>query len=287
LKTGTDHVFRQGHGKRGLSLILFLSIALLAGCGTLASAPQPGEAAFGVLGDVPYSEGEAERLERVIDEMNAEDLAFVVHVGDIGTSAQACRDDWVEARKRQFARIRHPFVLLPGDNEWSDCHALGLDPRERLESWRRQFCSPTLRIERQAGPYCEHMRWERGGWLFVALNVPGNNNNFRQPREHAERMAAAFAWLDESAKRAAREQKTLVVLMQANPFIVRPRADGYAELRARLQALAGRMPARVFLVHGDTHIYRNDEPLPGLRRIEVWGSPIVSWTRIAISEPPR
>jgi hypothetical protein len=33
------------------------------------------------------------------------------------------------------------------------------------------------------------------------------------------------------------------------------------------------------LVHGDTHVYRDDEPLPGLRRVEVWGSRFVSWLR--------
>jgi hypothetical protein len=35
----------------------------------------------------------------------------------------------------------------------------------------------------------------------------------------------------------------------------------------------------VLLVHGDTHTYHDDEPLAGLRRLEVWGSPIVSWIR--------
>ena len=33
------------------------------------------------------------------------------------------------------------------------------------------------------------------------------------------------------------------------------------------------MPGRLVLIHGDTHLYRDDEPLPGVRRIEVWGSP--------------
>ena len=95
---------------------------LLAGCAPLA--PQPGgEFAFGVLGDTPYSQAEATKLDGLIARINAQELAFVVHVGDIGTSAttQACGDPWLEARQRQFARIRHPFVLLPGDNEWSDC----------------------------------------------------------------------------------------------------------------------------------------------------------------------
>jgi hypothetical protein len=38
----------------------------------------------------------------------------------------------------------------------------------------------------------------------------------------------------------------------------------------------------VLLIHGDTHLARDDEPLPGLRRVEVWGSPVVSWTRLAL-----
>jgi hypothetical protein len=79
------------------------------------------------------------------------------------------------------------------------------------------------------------------------------------------------------------------VLMQANPFTTAPR-DGYAPLRERLQALGRRFPQRVLLLHGDTHLYRDDEPLPGVRRIEVWGSPFVRWTRVGLgdaSDPRR
>ena len=42
------------------------------------------------------------------------------------------------------------------------------------------------------------------------------------------------------------------------------------------------MPGKVLLVHGDTHRYRDDEPLPGLRRVEVYGSPSVRWARARI-----
>jgi hypothetical protein len=38
----------------------------------------------------------------------------------------------------------------------------------------------------------------------------------------------------------------------------------------------------VVLIHGDTHIYRDDEPLPGLRRVEAWGSPFVGWLRAGV-----
>jgi hypothetical protein len=212
----------------------------------------------------------------VIEAMNARPLAFVVHVGDIGSSRNACNDEWLRARQAQFGRIRHPFVLLPGDNEWTDCS----DQLGRLAAWRRFFCFPKFDVEVQPGDYCEHMRWQAGGFVFVTLNVQGSNNNVRHAEEHGPRMAAVYAWLDEAA-RMAEGKRGLVVLMQANPFNVLPR-DGYAGLRERLAALGRRMPGRVILVHGDTHLFHDDEPFPGVRRIEVWGSPFVRWLEAAI-----
>jgi len=46
-----------------------------------------------------------------------------------------------------------------------------------------------------------------------------------------------------------------------------------------LRRLGTTYPGKVVLVHGDTHQYRDDEPLPGLRRIEVYGSPHIRWAR--------
>ena len=243
---------------------------MLTGC---AQVP-PSGLVFGVLGDTPYNEGEIHRLDALIDDMNRERLDFVVHVGDIGSSANACSDAWLQARKEQFAKVRHKLVVIPGDNEWVDCrNQLG-----RLRAWRTLFCAPPLKVEVQPGEYCEHMRWEMAGNLFVTLNVQGSNNNIRNAAEYAQRMSAVYAWLDECAALAQKRQLTLVLFMQANPFIGLPR-DGYIELRERLMALGKRMPWKVILVHGDTHTYHDDEPIPGMRRLEVWGSPIVSWVR--------
>jgi len=251
---------------------------LVAGCSSTLPPLPPHNLAFGVLGDVPYSAAEVEKLDRVIDEMNAQALEFVVHVGDIGhsTLAQACSDGWLEQRKAQLARIRHRLVVIPGDNEWSDCARHGMDPIARLRKWRELFCD----IPRE---YCEHARWEAGGWVFVTLNVPGSNNNLRHP-EHAPRMAVVFRTLDEAA-RLAEQREGLVILLHANPFFYPRLRDGYAELKDHLRALATRMPGKVVLIHGDTHIYRDDEPLPGLRRIETWGSPFVGWLRLPLNAP--
>ena len=222
-----------------------------------------------MLGDVPYTEAEVARLEVVIDQINAQALDFVVHVGDIGTSRLACTDAWLLERKAQFARIRHRFILLPGDNEWKDCN----DPLARLRRWREIFCETP-------GEFCEHRRWEANGWVFAALNVPGHDNNMRHS-EHGPRMKAVLSFLAEAAA-AAEGKHGLVVFMQANPFFTLPR-DGFASLREQLAELGRRRPGRVLLIHGDTHLYRDDEPLPGIRRIEVWGSPVVSWTRVPLT----
>jgi len=240
------------------------------------------------MGDTPYGKGEVERLDQLIDDMNAEPLVFVAHVGDITSGQGPCTDEWFEARKRQFARLSHPFILLPGDNDWTDCHRSGFDPVERLAKWRTVFCRPQVpfRLEMQTGIYCEHMRWETAGHLFVALNVQGSNNNLgRTPAmdaEYAARMRAVHAWLDDS-ERAFRSRKLagMVVLMQADPFIGPRggRANGFTSLLESLRSLGARYPGRIVLVHGDSHIYHDDEPIPGVRRVEVWGSPVVSWLR--------
>ena len=243
------------------------------------------------MGDTPYNDAEVGRLDKLIDDMNAVPLAFVAHVGDITGGRGPCTDEWFAARKAQFARLRHPLVLLPGDNDWTDCHRTGFDPLERLEHWRLLFCfslRDDLKMERQAGPYCEHVRWEAGGWLFVALNVQGSNNNLgRTPAmdaEYAERMRAVLAWVDDSERTfAGRKLRGMVLLMQADPFVTRSRGpNGFSEILKRLKALGAAYPGQIVLVNGDTHTYRNDEPIPGVHRIEPWGSPFVSWLRGSI-----
>ena len=228
---------------------------------------------------MPYSQPQANLLDGMIDRINAEPLAFAVHVGDITSGLGPCGDEWLVARQKQFERFKHPFVLLPGDNEWLDCHRTGFDPMERLAKWRNLFCykNEKLKIERQPA-FCENLRWIAGNIVFVGLNIPGSNNHLPENSvEHGERMQAVFAWLDE-AEALARKRDGLVVLMHANPFVTRRLgADGYGAVRERLRRLGTTFPGKVLLVHGDTHQYRDDEPLPGLRRIEVFGSPHVRW----------
>ncbi len=287
-----------------------LAVALLlAGCA--AGAPHeppheqpdpPSATAFALLGDAPYSQPHANLLDDMIEEINAAKPAFVVHLGDITGGHGPCTDQWFEERKTQFARFASPFVLVPGDNEWTDCHRTGFDPLERLAKVRKLFhsrASPLPGFTRQSAVYPEHVRWMSGDTLFVGLNVPGSNNNLgRTPEmdaEHATRMRAVLAWLGEAAKLAlAPRIRALVVLMQANPdFEGRPRtpglSDGYAGLRNALAGAAMALDKPLLVAHGDTHRFKLDRPLagaPNLVRIQVDGWPRLGWLKVRMSADP-
>jgi hypothetical protein len=264
---------------------------------------------FALIGDTPYNEFEANALDAMIDQMNGEDLALVIHVGDITGGLGPCSDAWFEARKRQFERSKHPFVIVPGDNEWVDCHRTGMDPMERLKRFRELFESGDeslgerrIRLERQSGPYAEyreHLRWIAGGVLFVGINVQGSNNNLGRTAamdaEHRARMAAVLAWLQDSL-RLARDRGVagMLIFAQGDPDFegkIRRKLDGFAEFRDALRDLALSFGKPVLFVNGDTHFYKLDKPLVDPRtgrpaenftRVVVFGSPQTRWIRAGI-----
>ena len=275
-----------------------LAALLLAGCASAPPAADSRAPAFALLGDVPYSQPHANLLDGMIERINRQSPAFVVHLGDITSGNGPCTDEWFEARARQFARFAAPFVLLPGDNEWTDCHRTGFDPRERLEKIRRLFHSGSVALPefaRQSAARPEHVRWAWDGAVFVGLNVPGSNNNLgrtaEMDAEFASRMFAVSAWLREAEQQAAAPQvRALVIMMQANPdFEGRPRPDGmpdgYAGLRRSLVEIASRLGKPLIIAHGDSHGYKHDRPInavPNLIRIEVDGWPWLGWLRVAL-----
>jgi hypothetical protein len=292
------------------------SVVLLALAACTAHIPPPlpsGSATafkFALIGDTPYNAAEAAALDAMIEQINREDLAFVIHVGDITGGQGPCTDEWLEARKRQFEKFRHPFVIVPGDNEWLDCHRSGFDPIERLKKFRELFesgetslANRSLWLERQSGryeEYREHLRWIAGNVLFVGLNVQGSNNNLgRTPAmdaEHRARMAAVFAWLEDSLRLAERRNLAgMLIFAQADPDFegrMRRKADGFAGFRNAVRDLALRFGKPVLFVNGDTHLYKLDQPLAdpatgrplqNFTRVIVFGSPQTRWIRAGIA----
>jgi len=290
----------------------FLRAALAAAA--LCIAPLAGAQAgfaFAAFGDTPYTREEEERFPDFIASLNREPLAFVVHVGDFKSAWSECSDEVFLERRQWFDLSHHPFIYVPGDNEWTDCTralAAARDPLERLQKLREVFFTGAaslgqrqMRLVRQSDAgdprrhYPEHLRWEHEGVLFVTLNAPGPNNNVRMPEEHARRAAAIRDWLEQGFRLArARALRAVVVLTQADPWGAsgRPRR-GFAALVQTLAAQARKFPGEVLLVHGDSHRYRVDRPprdpesgaaLANFTRVGVFGSPEMNWVRVRVSE---
>jgi len=261
---------------------------------------------FAAFGDTPYTQDEEARFPDLIAEMNREPLAFVVHVGDFKSARARCSDELYLQRREWFGFSRHPFVFVPGDNEWTDCRrflAGGYDPLERLRKLRELFFKSgeslgqrRIDLARQSQDYPEHARWRHGDALFVTLNVPGSYNNAHlMPEEFRIRSAAVSSWLEQSfAFARANGLRAVVTLMQANPWASPTnRYFGFRELLSTMAKETLGFDGEVLLVHGDTHRFRVDSPLhdpatgapfANFTRVEVFGSPSMNWVRIHVIE---
>jgi hypothetical protein len=277
-------------------LLAALSIVLAAGCASAPSGDAGGRFEIGLFGDQQYDAESTAMSPGIMAGMDRANLAFVVHVGDIGNPTfGSCLDATYYRRRDEFNASRHPLIFTPGDNEWTDCHEAGIaDTLERLAKVREVFFEGEVSLGRRTLPltrqsadpryakFRENARWTHGGVLFATLHVPGSNNNRgRTPEndaEYAERNAADIEWLRQ-AFRYARESgsRAVMLLLQANPrfeetWPVRrarsmgipppgKRASGYADLLKALQAEVLAYDRPVALVHGDTHYFRVDKPM--------------------------
>ncbi|KAB2968173.1 metallophosphoesterase family protein [Zoogloea sp.] len=273
---------------------------------------------FGVLGDVPYNRFERMHLPAVLADMDAEALRVVIHDGDIKNGGERCDDALYVDRLGLFNTSRHPFVAVPGDNDWTDCHRASngaYDPQERLDRLRSVFFadprhslgSSPLRVDSQADDpafamYREHQRWQIGTVLFLTLNVPGGGNNHGRNKnsptqEFVARSAAVRTWMQQGFGLARKHGlEGVVIVMQANPDIEDFGAGrgppGYRELMTQLLAETRSYPGQVLLVHGDTHSHRIDKPLrdpltrraiDNFTRLETFGSPFMGWVKVDVA----
>src|SRR5260221_10690036 len=96
-----------------------------------------------VMGDTPYNDREEAHLVKMLERMDGEPLAFIVHVGDIKAGGNSpCTDALFEKRRAELDPSKHAIVYTPGDNQWTDCRRKSngaMDPLERLAKLRQVF----------------------------------------------------------------------------------------------------------------------------------------------------
>lgn len=259
--------------------------------------PQAG--AFALIGDTPYGAAREVMFDRVIEDINqSHQVRFVVHTGDIKAGSERCDDDLLIHRFEQFETLDVPFILTPGDNDWTDCHRTNNGsylPTERLARLREIFYPEPgvttggrkARVETQANmagheAFVENTMWQFAGTVMGTVHVVGSNNDlapwsqidandsYDTPRadrmaEFESREAASLAWVNAIFDRAGLTgARGVLIAMQANPnFDLDAAEQQRLGFNAVLDLIATRAIAfgkPVVIAHGDSHYFRVDKP---------------------------
>ncbi|MDP4501612.1 metallophosphoesterase [Nonomuraea turcica] len=265
---------------------------------------------FALIGDTPYGDAQQAVFPKLVDSIDADpDVRFVLHAGDVKNGSSTCDDARFTTLAGLFGTFDDPFVLTPGDNEWTDCHrtaAGGYVPTERLEAVRRIFYPIAGRtigghpmgVRTQARnarhrDYRENVLFTRSGVVFATVHVVGSENDLapwsqlpggdrpaERLAEFEARKAAALDWIDNTFAVAGRTQAPGVLLMmQAEPL----NTPGFAEIRARIVERARGYGKPVVLAHGDEHVYEVEPGyagVPNLTRLETYGDTAANWLRV-------
>ncbi|HUR22595.1 MAG TPA: metallophosphoesterase [Acidimicrobiales bacterium] len=286
----------------GLGMVLALAACSSDGETPAAPAPAGDRFEFAVIGDYPYLPEDVPKFDRLIDAVNAEAPALVLHVGDI--SNVACTDAALNTSLAALGRFAMPLVYTPGDNEWTDCEGAGADPLQRLRRVRALFFPSdqslgrrTLTVTRQSAEYPENSRFSFGGVTFVAVHQVGSNNGTgRSPEGDAEaaaRVDAGAAWV-RAGFEAASGSKGIVVFFQADPNFDLYRLgvrNAHTPLLRAIERESIQYGKPVLLVHGDTHVFRVDKalvgsgdgrPIENVTRLENFGEREVHWSRVTV-----
>lgn len=287
---------------------------------TLAAAALPASAQrfdFMAFGDMPYVvPADYEKVERLVDRINAANPTFSVFIGDTKGGSTPCTNEMIQkAKEVLFNRVTGAVVYSIGDNEWTDCHrraAGGFDPLERLEHVRKEHFSSAqslgqkpIPVVRQAdampnfAKYVENSRWVHNGVLFVSVHIPGSNNNFERrpgaPEEYFARNAANLAWIRAAFEEAAKAEVRGVVFayqadMWSDEVPTQSTMSGYADTIEAFSTGAEKLAKPVLLINGDTHVLRIDQPLKTAKketiqnatRLQVMGSSEIHAVRVTV-----
>jgi hypothetical protein len=282
--------------------------------------PNPtGSFAFAALGDAPYNSLEVQRFRLVLRDMEAHELRWVLHIGDVFW--RPCSDDHYRTALARLNSLRHPVIYTPGDNEWSDCWEPGsgsFAPRERLASLRRIFFAQPrqsiggspLPLATQADgaafqEFVENVRWAHAGMIFATVHLVGSRNGLEpfpgrtraDDEEVLRRTEAAAVWLRETFAEAVATDATAVVIgfhgtLGLGLGLPMERVEGYEPFNTVLEEMVERFGKPVLAIHGEAHRFTVDQPLVHRRtrkpfsnftRLEVPGSPDVAWVRVVVT----
>jgi len=246
-----------------------------------------------------------------ITSINEHKVDFSIFNGDSKDGATQCSNYAIgEHVMDYFKRLNNSVLYSVGDNEWTDCHRTSdgsYNPIERLSYIRKIFFNKSttqgnnvFSLERQGKlgqVYSENSRFVKNSVIFVALHIPGSNNNFvstpslcskystrteadcnLQTKEYVARNAKNLQWLQSSFAIAKKEKLAgIVINIQADPYFtfkmsggryqnnflasLDPSVNGYADFFHELIKQTHSFHGQVLLNHSDSHYFKLDKAM--------------------------
>ncbi|EAQ00401.1 hypothetical protein JNB_09519 [Janibacter sp. HTCC2649] len=281
--------------------VVALTAAVLAPSGAVADPAPAKKDHFAVIGDVPYGADQIARFPAWVQEINAANPEFTVHVGDIKNGSTVCSDAYITSIRTVFDTFANPLVYTPGDNEWTDCHRANngsYDPLDRLAFVKSTFY-PTpgqtlgettrkVTADTSAG-YPENVRWREDRVSLAAVHVVGSNDgtlpwtgatsaNAAQLAEESARMRSVLATVREAFADARRRQdRAVAIFLQADMFDptyspTLAEDSAFAPLVQLLIDESSAFAGETYLFNGDSHVYNDDHPLAaGSKWLSLYG----------------
>lgn len=285
-----------------------------------------------LIADLPQWPAAEANLATLLDHFAERKLNLVIHAGGIKGDTESCSDAVLGSRQQLLSQSPLPLVYVPGETDWSECRLPvngSFDPVERLSRLRELFFPEDATLGRQTRPlvrqsdqalfrsFRENMRLSVGDVLIVGLNVPGDNNHYRDEggrnSEFEDRREANRQWLARAFSVARqRDLNGIVVVAHADPhfangwekkgrptlldgFMRHRTRDGYLEFKRQLRDLSARFNGQVLLVHaagsGADSGFGIDKPLrdaggkvlQNFTRVSLPASSISQWAELVIT----
>jgi len=234
--------------------------AILVASSALAEQPL---ITFSVMGDTPYSVGDARKLQHQIAHLNP-DSEFVIHLGDIKTGITPCVDSWYKRVANILRQSPKRLFIIPGDNEWNDC----LDPQEAWGFWTRYFLhfdnqwTNSLHVVRD-GRHPENFAFMSNGVLFVGINLVGGK--VLDPIKWALQDRDNIQWIDMQRHNTGQPISHIVIFGHALP------SRDHRTFFIMLNRVAQSFGKPILYIHGDGHWWIQDYPFTAknILRVEV------------------
>ena len=272
------------------SLVLILLLLNVVGCGSLK------QVRFAAIGDTPYYDSDVELafVSESLENMEANNITFVVHIGDIFSGKTNCSRDLYELRAGIFLKSPMPFLITIGDNEFSDCK----DSTKAQMLFREVILnSPSvndkvsgtndafepLYVTRQS-EMIENAAWSYNGVHFIMLVLPDLPGNYPLDEHELNKIIKAnIDFLTKNFIKAKNDDSAAIVLMMHS----NPRAcyvQGCDVFNNILFDEVKRYGKPVLLVNGSDHsrefIDSDYMDIPGLSHLRPGSNPEESWPEI-------